>query len=89
MDTGYLGEQIGARITRADAAAVRAATGQPIGGVAPVGHPSPVRTLVDAALARYDTVWAAAGIPHSVFPTSYDELLRITGGAPTSVTAGG
>ncbi len=66
----------------ASADLVRATTGFVIGGVAPVGHLRPVRTLVDVTLARYDTVWAAAGHPHAVFATSYGELLRITGGQP-------
>lgn len=66
----------------ADAALVRESTGFVIGGVAPVGHLRPVRTLVDVSLARYDTVWAAAGHPNAVFATTYDELLRITGGQP-------
>jgi prolyl-tRNA editing enzyme YbaK/EbsC (Cys-tRNA(Pro) deacylase) len=61
---------------------VRETTGFVIGGVAPVGHLHPVQTLVDVSLARYDTVWAAAGHPHAVFATTYDELLRITGGQP-------
>jgi len=59
--------------------------GMAIGGVAPVGHPHPLRTLVDVDLARHPVVWAAAGHPHTVFPTSYDELLRITGGQPAEV----
>ena len=66
-------------------AALREATGYAIGGVAPVGHPAPLRTLVDVDLARHDVVWAAAGHPHAVFPTTYDELLRLTGGTPTEV----
>jgi prolyl-tRNA editing enzyme YbaK/EbsC (Cys-tRNA(Pro) deacylase) len=74
-----------AAVGRADARSVRAWTGQVIGGVAPVGHPAPIRTLVDAWLAKYDVVWAAAGHPHAVFPTSFDELLRITAGAPAEV----
>jgi prolyl-tRNA editing enzyme YbaK/EbsC (Cys-tRNA(Pro) deacylase) len=45
-----------------------------------VGHPEPLRTIIDIALSQYDEVWAAGGHPHCVFPTSYDELLRITGG---------
>src|SRR5215469_15540222 len=64
-------------VQRADARSVRAWTGQAIGGVGPVGHPAPIRTLVDNWLARYDVVWAAAGHPHTVFPTSFAELLRI------------
>src|SRR5690349_20602605 len=86
VDTTALAERIGvARIKRADPEFVRAATGQPIGGVAPLGHPQPVRTLVDEWLAKYDVVWAAAGHPHTVFPTSYEELLRLTGGTPVEV----
>ena len=72
-------------ITKADADEVRAATGFAIGGVAPVGHPHPLRTIVDIALSRYDEVWAAGGHPHYVFPTSYDELLRITAGEAAEV----
>ncbi|MCO5996550.1 YbaK/EbsC family protein [Actinoallomurus rhizosphaericola] len=86
VDTAALAERIGVeKIKRADAEFVRAATGQPIGGVAPLGHPSPIRTLVDTWLAKHDVVWAAAGHPHTVFPTSYEELLRLTGGTPTDV----
>lgn len=77
----------GAEITKANADDVRQATGFAIGGVAPVGHPEPLRTIVDIALSRYDVVWAAGGHPHCVFPTSYDELLRITGGEAADVGA--
>jgi prolyl-tRNA editing enzyme YbaK/EbsC (Cys-tRNA(Pro) deacylase) len=75
------------QIDKADADAVRKATGFAIGGVAPVGHPHPLRTIVDIALSRYDEVWAAGGHPHYVFPTSYDELLRITAGEAAEVGA--
>jgi|ERR1700690_951965 prolyl-tRNA editing enzyme YbaK/EbsC (Cys-tRNA(Pro) deacylase) len=74
-----------ARVSRADAAAVRSWTGQAIGGVAPVGHPAPIRTLVDPWLDRHEVIWAAAGHPHTVFPTTYAELIRITGGTPADV----
>jgi prolyl-tRNA editing enzyme YbaK/EbsC (Cys-tRNA(Pro) deacylase) len=67
---------------------VREHTGQAIGGVAPVGHPAPIGTLVDVELARYEQVWAAAGHPHAVFPTTYDELLRLTGGTAAEVGDG-
>ena len=73
-------------VDMASADLVRDATGFVIGGVAPVGHVRPVRTLIDVSLARYDTVWAAAGHPHAVFATTYDELLRITGGHPIEAT---
>ncbi|MFM7147457.1 MAG: YbaK/EbsC family protein [Actinomycetales bacterium] len=74
-------------VTKADADAVRRATGFAIGGVAPVGHPASLRTIVDIALSRYDEVWAAGGHPHYVFPTSYDELLRITAGEAAEIVA--
>jgi prolyl-tRNA editing enzyme YbaK/EbsC (Cys-tRNA(Pro) deacylase) len=69
----------------ADADFVRASTGFVIGGVAPVGHTSPVRTLVDVSLSRYLHVWAAAGHSHTVYRTSYEELLRVTAGQAIEV----
>jgi prolyl-tRNA editing enzyme YbaK/EbsC (Cys-tRNA(Pro) deacylase) len=74
-----------ASVRRADPEFVRSATGQVIGGVAPVGHPAPVRTLVDVWLDKYDVVWAAGGHQHMVFPTSYAELLRLTSGEPAEI----
>ena len=86
VDTSRVAALVGAAVvSRADAKSVRAWTGQVIGGVGPVGHPAPIRTLVDVWLAKYDVVWAAGGHPHTVFPTSYDELLRITGGTSAEV----
>jgi len=85
VDTEFLGARLGGRLARASKETVRDATGQVIGGVAPVGHPSPVRTLVDVDLRDHDVVWAAGGHAKTVFPTSYDELVRITGGTPTPV----
>jgi len=85
-DTARLAELVGAAAVRkADPAFVRAHTGQAIGGVAPVGHPKPVRTLVDTHLARYEVVWAAAGHPRSVFPTTFEALLTLTGGTAADV----
>jgi prolyl-tRNA editing enzyme YbaK/EbsC (Cys-tRNA(Pro) deacylase) len=89
VDTGKLAAELGLKeLSRADPAFVRAATGQVIGGVAPVGHPSPLRTVVDTALAGYDEVWAAGGIPHAVFPTTFDELVAVTGGSAAAVADG-
>lgn len=85
VDTDSLGAQLGGTIARADKDTVKAATGQVIGGVAPIGHPAPVRTVVDTHLDRYERVWAAAGHAKTVFPTSFEELLRITGGTPSPV----
>jgi prolyl-tRNA editing enzyme YbaK/EbsC (Cys-tRNA(Pro) deacylase) len=86
VDTSLLAQTLGKQsIKRADADFVRQHTGQVIGGVAPVGHPSPLRTVVDTALANYPTLWAAGGHPHAVFPTTYAELVRITSGAELPV----
>lgn len=87
-DTGLLAELIGAdKVGRADAGFVREHTGQPIGGVAPVGHPSPLKTLVDRHLERYAVVWAAAGHPKSLFPTTFADLVTLTGGTAADVAA--
>lgn len=72
-------------LRRATPEFVRTHTGQAIGGVAPVGHPAPLRTLIDEALSEHDEIWAAAGHPHAVFPMSYDELIVLTGGTTTKV----
>ena len=86
VDTGRVAQLIGAAaVRRADAGSVRAWTGQAIGGVGPVGHPAPIRTLVDTWLEKYDVIWAAAGHPHTVFPTTFEELVRITHGTPAEV----
>lgn len=81
VDTGALAEHLGeGPIERATPEQVRAATGQVIGGVAPLGHPAPIRTIVDVALRDYPELSAAAGTADTVFMLTYDELLRITGG---------
>ncbi len=74
-----------AAITMAPATLVREVTGQAIGGVAPVGHPAPVRTVVDAALRDYDRIWTAGGTPHTVMPMTFDELVALTGGSVVAV----
>ena len=81
VDTTALAERLGrGDIRRATPDQVREATGQAIGGVAPTGHPAPLVTIVDEALAAYSEIWAAGGTPHTVFPLTYDELVRLTGG---------
>ena len=72
-------------ISLADAEFVREHTGFTIGGVAPIAPSHPLDTVVDVSLSRYNQVWAAAGHPQAVFPTSYDELLRLTRGHPAEV----
>jgi prolyl-tRNA editing enzyme YbaK/EbsC (Cys-tRNA(Pro) deacylase) len=86
VQTSALAERIGVgSIRRASADFVRSATGQAIGGVAPLGHPAPVRTLVDEALAAYDVIWAAAGHHQTVFPTNFAQLVAATGGTAVAV----
>ena len=69
VDTKALG------LERADAETVREATGFAIGGVPPLGHDRPVRTVVDASLRRFETVWCAGGTPHAVFPVATEALI--------------
>ncbi|MBN9181439.1 MAG: YbaK/EbsC family protein [Microbacterium sp.] len=86
VDTAALAERLGrTSIRRATPEQVRDATGQAIGGVAPTGHPAPLTTIVDEALAVYPELWAAGGTPHTVFPLSYDELVRLTSGTVAKV----
>jgi prolyl-tRNA editing enzyme YbaK/EbsC (Cys-tRNA(Pro) deacylase) len=86
VDTRALAERLGReRIDRATADQVREATGQAIGGVAPTGHPAPLTTIVDEALAAYPEIWAAGGTPHTVFPLTFAELVALTGGTVASV----
>jgi prolyl-tRNA editing enzyme YbaK/EbsC (Cys-tRNA(Pro) deacylase) len=86
VDTAKVAKLVGAqKVRRASADFVRRHTGQVIGGVAPLGHPARVQTLVDTALDSYDEIWAAGGIPQAVFPITYTELVRITSGRPAEV----
>jgi prolyl-tRNA editing enzyme YbaK/EbsC (Cys-tRNA(Pro) deacylase) len=86
VDTERCAAAIGVgALRRAKPDFVRAHTGQAIGGVSPVGHPTPLRTFVDPWLDRHEQVWAAAGHPSAVFCTTYAELLRVTDGEPLDV----
>jgi prolyl-tRNA editing enzyme YbaK/EbsC (Cys-tRNA(Pro) deacylase) len=86
VDTDRVARLLGAdRVRRAKPDFVRQHTGQAIGGVAPVGHPTRIRTLIDRQLESYDVVWASAGHSHTVFPTTYAELLTLTEGTPADV----
>ena len=87
LDEARLARQLGATISRADAEAVRAATGFPIGGVPAVGHPAPLRTVIDAALLEHEEIWSAAGTPNAVYPTTPAELIRLTGAQVVDVRA--
>jgi prolyl-tRNA editing enzyme YbaK/EbsC (Cys-tRNA(Pro) deacylase) len=86
VDTAATAERIGvSALARATPEFVREHTGQVIGGVSPLGHPSPVPTWLDIELRRYDEIWAAAGHPAAVFSTTYDELLAMTGATEVEV----
>ena len=85
VDTALVAGQLGVNeLRRADADWVKSVSGFSVGGVAPIGWESEdlslrVRIVIDLALDEYPVIWAAAGHPHTVFPTSFDELQRITG----------
>ncbi len=80
VDTGKLGKELGAVITKSDAKRVKAATGYSIGGVPPFGHSTPLRTVIDPDLLTHDQLWAAAGTATAVFPIVPDSLVELTRG---------
>jgi prolyl-tRNA editing enzyme YbaK/EbsC (Cys-tRNA(Pro) deacylase) len=81
VDTGLLARVLGAtEIRKADPQLVRGATGQVIGGVAPTGHPSRLRTVVDETLAQYPVIWTAAGTADSVMSMTHEHLLTLAEG---------
>ncbi len=88
VDLDLVATTTGLALQRASAGFVREHTGQPIGGVAPVAHPRPIRTLIDRDLAAYDQLWVGGGIPHAVFPLSYADLVTLTAGTELAVTGG-
>ena len=87
VDTELVAKNLGIeKLHRADADFVKNASGFSIGGVSPVGWVNkPEIILIDQALNDYDVAWAAAGHPHSVYPTSFEELARVTGAMPMVV----
>ena len=86
-DEALLADAVGEPVRRPDAAYVRETTGYSIGGIPPVGHPAPLRTLLDEDLLRFETVWAAAGHPHAVFPIAPEALTDATGARVTRLAA--
>jgi prolyl-tRNA editing enzyme YbaK/EbsC (Cys-tRNA(Pro) deacylase) len=76
------GEPVG----KADAEFVRRHTGFAIGGVPPLGHDTPLETLIDEDLLKYEEVWAAAGTPHAVFRLRPADLEEMTGGQMVGIT---
>lgn len=80
------GRRIGEVLERPDADFVKLHTGFSIGGVSPYGHPAPLTTYLDDALHAYETIWAAAGDPRSVFEITAADLERTTGATRIDVT---
>ena len=86
VDTKLVAEKLSiAKLHRVDADYVKEKSGFSIGGVSPVGWVNPATILIDEALNDYEVVWAAAGHPHSVYPTTYAELIKCTGAKPMVV----
>jgi prolyl-tRNA editing enzyme YbaK/EbsC (Cys-tRNA(Pro) deacylase) len=86
VDEARIATQLGEPIERADPAFVREYSSFAIGGVAPLAHAKPMITYVDASLRRFDTVWAAGGTPHCVFPLTPAELMQVSGGTEVAVS---
>ena len=86
VDTDLVASNLGIeKLGRVDADYVKEKSGFSIGGVAPIGWVSPATILIDQALNDYEVIWAAAGHPHAVYPTSFAELLAITSAKPMVV----
>ncbi len=86
MDVERVRRELGvAEVTRAKADVVRESTGYAIGGVPPFGHRTATRVLADRSLLDHDTVWAAAGTPHTVFPMDPRTLITHAGGTLVDV----
>ena len=86
VDTDFVASNLGIeKLGRVDADYVKEQSGFSIGGVAPIGWVSPATLLIDEALNDYEVVWAAAGHPHAVYPTSFAELSAITSAKPMIV----
>jgi prolyl-tRNA editing enzyme YbaK/EbsC (Cys-tRNA(Pro) deacylase) len=86
-DVALVARAVGEDVERADADWVRSVTGYAIGGIPPVGHPVPVRAVLDEDLLRFEVVWAAAGHPHAVFPIAPGALARAAGAPVTRLAA--
>lgn len=68
VDAASASEIAGEPLGKADATLIRKQTGFAIGGVAPIGHPNPIRAFWDPRLSEFDLVYAAAGTPRHIFP---------------------
>ena len=73
-------------VRMANADEVKANTGFSIGGVAPIAHLKKLKILIDQSLDRFQSVFAAAGHPNSIFKIEYNQLVQITKGEVTKIT---
>jgi prolyl-tRNA editing enzyme YbaK/EbsC (Cys-tRNA(Pro) deacylase) len=80
IDQTRVGKALGCELSLAKPEFVRSTTGYAIGGVPPLGHETPLETVIDAHLLTLDSIWAAAGTPHAVFQLTPADLVRITSG---------
>ena len=85
VDVAAFRAHTGLGLSRADIKRVRAEAGFAIGGVPPFGHDAPLRTFIDGTLQGIGPLWAAAGAPNAVFPVSFDDLVRVSGGEVCAV----
>lgn len=86
VDTEKAALLAGEALEKADAALIRAQTGFAIGGVAPVGHLTPIRAFMDRRLTDFSVVWSAAGTPHHVFPSNPRDLIQLSGAQVSDFT---
>jgi len=67
-------------VCMANADEVKVNTGFSIGGVAPIAHLKKLNILIDQSLGRFQSVFAAAGHPNSIFKIEYSQLVQMTKG---------
>jgi prolyl-tRNA editing enzyme YbaK/EbsC (Cys-tRNA(Pro) deacylase) len=80
VDTSLVAADLGLpRLRRASPDFVLRHTGQAVGGVAPTGHPEPLRAVIDADLSAYDQLWAGGGDKHTMVALTFEDLVRLTG----------
>jgi len=74
-------------VRRATADEAKAHTGFPIGGVPPFAHAQALEVIADQTLERFETVWAAAGLPDAVFEIAVGDLMRLSAGRYAAIAA--
>ena len=73
-------------VSMASADDVKAQTGFTIGGVSPVGHINNLTIIIDKTLERFQSVFAAAGHPNSIFEINFLKLKDLTKGITEDIT---